>query len=63
MTQQNTEYELEYWKTIPKEKALDRYKKFVELIPGDILEEIKNCKRVADIGCGPYGGMFNEIIT
>ena len=58
MIEQNKEFELQYWLKKDKAVVLNTYKRFFEIVPKELF---KDCKRVADIGCGAYGGIFNEI--
>ena len=58
MIEQNKEFELRYWLKKDKTIVLNTYKKFFEIVSKELF---KDCKRVADIGCGAYGGIFNEI--
>lgn len=58
MIEQNKEFELQYWLKKDKAVVLNTYKKFFEIVSKELF---KDCKRVADIGCGAYGGIFNEI--
>lgn len=58
MFKQNKEFELKYWLNKDKQIVLNTYKKFFEIVPKELF---KGCRRVADIGCGAYGGIFNEM--
>ena len=58
MIEQNKEYELKYWLGAQKERVLNTYKKFFEIIDKRMF---KNCKVAVDLGCGAYGGVFNEL--
>ena len=58
MIEQNKEFELQYWLKKDKKVVLNTYKRFFEIVPKELFND---CRRVADIGCGAYGGIFNEI--
>lgn len=58
MIAQNKKIELKYWKHKNKSLIISTYSKFFEIVP---IELFKNCLKVADIGSGAYGGIFNAI--
>jgi len=58
MIEQNKLYEIKYWLNQDKAVVLNTYKKFFEIVPIGLFSE---CTVAADIGCGAYGGIFNEV--
>jgi len=58
MIEQNKEFELQYWLKKDKAVVLNTYKRFFEIVPKELF---KDCNVVADVGCGAYGGIFNEM--
>ena len=58
MIEQNKLYEIGYWLNQDKAVVLNTYKRFFDIVPIGLFSE---CNVVADVGCGAYGGIFNEI--
>jgi len=58
MIEQNKKFEIKYWLKQDKAVVLNTYKRFFEIVPKGLFGE---CNVVADVGCGAYGGVFNEI--
>lgn len=55
--EQNKEYELAYWRKMNREAAINRYVSIVSIM--NLPSKLHGCQSVIDLGCGPYGGIFN----